>query len=96
MAGQSEHRKSFESKGTASYGVDFIDDTTAYTGNWWQMYVVSDATISSLTASGVTDGSGSAKDLSGKSFTAGTYIPLPYCTAVKLSSGTVIMFKSKV
>lgn len=94
MAGQHEQRKSFETKGTANFGVDYITDANAHTGNWWQVYFPTNATIQSITAE-VYDGNGSKTDLSGVSFNAGDFMPIPFCTEFQLSSGTAVLMRSQ-
>lgn len=94
MAGLNENRKSFESKGTANYGVDYITDTALHSGKWYAMLVIQDCTIASVSAT-VFGNSGTLTDLSGESISAGTFMPLPHCTSIQLTSGKVAMIRAQ-
>lgn len=72
-----------------SAGGNFINDTTATTGSFGGLLVISDTVINSIT------GDGSIKNLSdiedSETLPAGIYIPMNF-TSITLTSGSVIAY----
>ena len=72
-----------------AYGFTFIDDTTATTGEWFAVQIVSDAVFATLTADGEAVITGT---ITSQTFPAGMIIYCS-CKAITLTSGVVIAYK---
>jgi hypothetical protein len=70
-----------------SIGFEYIDDTAAHAGRFWQIYAVADSVINTATIENQTGNAFSAVPLK-----AGDYINAVF-TSITLTSGKVVAYK---
>ena len=70
-----------------SIGFEYISDTAAHTGRFWQIYAVADAVINTATIENQTGNTFSAVPLSAGDSIIGVF------TSVTLTSGKVVAYK---
>lgn len=70
-----------------SIGFEYISDTAAHTGRFWQLYAVADAVINTATIENQTGNTFSAVPLNAGDSIIGVF------TSVTLTSGKVVAYK---
>lgn len=70
-----------------SIGFEYIDDTSAHTGRFWQLYALADAVINTATIENQTGNTFSAVPLGKGDSITGVF------TSVTLTSGKIVAYK---
>ena len=70
-----------------SIGFEYIDDTAAHTGRFWQLYALADAVISSAVIENQTGNTFTSVPLKAGDLISGVF------TSVTLASGKVVAYK---
>jgi hypothetical protein len=70
-----------------SIGFEYIDDTAAHTGRFWQIYAVADAVIASAVIENQTGNTFASVPLKAGDSVAGVF------TSVTLTSGKIVAYK---
>ena len=70
-----------------SIGFEYIDDTAAHTGRFWQLYALADAVIASAVIENQTGNTFTSVPLKGGDSISGIF------TSVTLASGKIVAYK---
>jgi hypothetical protein len=70
-----------------SIGFEYIDDTVAHTGRFWQIYALADASIGSAVIENQTGNTFTTVPLKAGDFISGVF------TSITLASGKVVAYK---